>query len=100
MWRLAVVDDAVAAHWLAFPTNPNLDALLPKVLDASDSAQKAAGRNILTVLRFLSNGLSHAALARAFLSRAAPVGKRTQVTRVAVATLLHEDAECCYEPHV
>ena len=99
MWRLAVVDDAVAANWLAIPTNPNPDVLLLllekalEVLDVSDSAQKAAGRNyILTVLRLLSNGFAHTALARALLSRAAPVGKRTQVTRVVVATLLHEDA--------
>ena len=99
MWRLAVVDDAAAANWLAIPTSPNPDVLqllLEKafeILDAGDSSHKSAGRNyILTVVRLLANGFAHAALARALLSRAALVGKRAQVTRVVVATLLHEDA--------
>ncbi|KAI1793297.1 PPPDE putative peptidase domain-containing protein [Ganoderma leucocontextum] len=99
MWRLAVVDDAAAANWLAIPTNPNPDVLqllLEKALedlDASDPAQKSAGRNyILTVLRLLANGFVHPALGRALLSRASPAGKRSQVTRVVVAALLHEDA--------
>ena len=99
MWRLVVVDDTAAANWLAIPTSPNpnvLQLLLDKalgVLDTSDPAQKSAGRNyILTVLRLLANGFAHAALARALLSRAPPAGKRAQVTRVVVATLLYEDA--------
>ncbi|PIL22395.1 hypothetical protein GSI_15083 [Ganoderma sinense ZZ0214-1] len=99
MWRLAAVDDSAAANWLAIATNPDPDVLqllLDKaleVLDASDPMQKSAGRSyILTVLRLLANGFAHPALARALLSRTGPGGKRVQVTRVVVATLLYEDA--------
>ena len=97
MWRLAVVDDAAVADWLATTTDPDaLQILLAKaleVLDTPDPTQKSAGRNyILTVLRLLANGFAHATLARALLSRAAPAGKRPQVTRIVVSTLLHEDA--------
>ncbi|KAI0685795.1 PPPDE putative peptidase domain-containing protein [Cerioporus squamosus] len=99
LWRLAVLDEHVA-NWLATPTlmgshNP-VDVLVGKaleVLDSTDSEQKAAGRNyLLTVLRMLANGFAHAVLTKTILSRASPGGKRAQVTRVVVATLLHEDA--------
>ncbi|RDX49944.1 DUF862-domain-containing protein [Lentinus brumalis] len=99
LWRLAVLDEPVAS-WLAGPTpagshNP-VDVLVQKaldVLDSTDPDEKAAGRNyLLTVLRMLANGFAHAVLARTILSRASPGGKRAPVTRVVVATLLHEDA--------
>ncbi|TBU44488.1 PPPDE putative peptidase domain-containing protein [Dichomitus squalens] len=97
MWRLAVVDDSIVANWLATTTNPDaLQALLDKALealDSSDPAQKSSGRNyILTVLRLLANGFAHPTLSRGLLSRAPPAGKRPQVTRIVVSTLLHEDA--------
>ncbi|KAI0763635.1 PPPDE putative peptidase domain-containing protein [Trametes elegans] len=99
MWRLAVLDGAVA-DWLATAPSPDPIALfLDKalaLLDAAsaDPAQRAGGRNyLLTVLRLLANGFAHAALAKTLLSRAAaPAGKRAGTTRAIVATLLHEDA--------
>ncbi|RPD62239.1 DUF862-domain-containing protein [Lentinus tigrinus ALCF2SS1-7] len=97
LWRLAVLDEHVA-NWLAGPagTHNPLDVLVHQaldVLDNGDPEQKAAGRNyLLTVLRMLANGFAHAVLAKTILARAAPGGKRAQVTRVVVATLLHDDA--------
>ncbi|KAI0755121.1 PPPDE putative peptidase domain-containing protein [Daedaleopsis nitida] len=97
MWRLAVLDEPVANWLVSSAAKPDpLDALLQRafgVLDSSDPAQKAGGRNyLLTVLRTLANGFAHAALCKTLLSRASPRGKRAELTRVVVATLLHEDA--------
>ncbi|KAI0352609.1 DUF862-domain-containing protein [Trametes cingulata] len=98
MWRLAVLDDAVA-NWLATSASAATDPLqlfLDKalaVLDSADPSQKSSARNfLLTLLRTLANGFAHTALGKTLLSRSAPGGKRAQVTRVVVAALLHDDA--------
>ncbi|KAI0688955.1 PPPDE putative peptidase domain-containing protein [Earliella scabrosa] len=97
MWRLAMLDEAVA-NWLSSPNaKPDpIHILLHKalaVLDSSDPAEKSSGRNyLLTVLRTLANGFAHAVCSKTLLSRAPPQGKRAPLTRVVVATLLHEDA--------
>lgn len=97
MWRLAVLDVTVA-NWLSSSTanHDPIHILLQKalsVLDSDDATEKSGARNyLLTVLRTLANGFAHAALSKILLSGVSPGGKRAQVTRVVVATLLHEDA--------
>ena len=94
MWRLAVLDESVAAWLASGPSSDPLALLLNnalELLDGGDGAAKTAARSfMLTFLRLLANGFAHTALAKTLLSRG-PGGRRAEATRAVVSALLVED---------
>ncbi|TFY65392.1 hypothetical protein EVJ58_g2001 [Rhodofomes roseus] len=79
LWRLALLDGAVAAWCATAPSQTNpVHIFLNKAIDALNAADPTARNTVLVTLRMLANATSSAALMKSLLS---PAGQRADLTK-------------------
>ncbi|OSX56549.1 hypothetical protein POSPLADRAFT_1175262 [Postia placenta MAD-698-R-SB12] len=89
LWRLALLDEPISS-WCstALPLLNPVHIFTDKANAALSDSPKDARNFVLVVLRLLANTFASPALARGLL---APAGKRADLTRVLVSSLLYAD---------